>query len=74
MENKVKIFLLDTGVLGELCHPEVKMALPKTRLFVDRINRKEIRVFLPEVTDYFIKIFCRDLLCELFSQFPNIFN
>ena len=52
MENKVKIFLLDTGVLGDLCHPEIKVAKPKIDLLADRIERKEIDVFLPEVTDY----------------------
>lgn len=50
--------VLDTGVLGELCHP--KCANSKIRLFSEKIrSTDDMIVFLPEIADYELR---RELL------------
>lgn len=50
--------VMDTGVLGELCHP--RYARSRIRLFAEKIRRTEdIVIFLPEIADYELR---RELL------------
>lgn len=52
-------FLLDTGVLGEFCHPNTKKYLPKINLFLDHVEQGKDGVFIPEIADYELR---RELL------------
>jgi hypothetical protein len=51
--------LLDTGVLGEFCHPNTKKYLPKINLFLNHIEQGKHGVFIPEIADYELR---RELL------------
>ena len=52
MDPEVKKFLLDTGPLGELCHPDIKVVQPRIRLFVEHLKQNNHQVFLSEIADY----------------------
>jgi predicted nucleic acid-binding protein len=46
--------LLDTGILGQLCHPNKDQNRPVTEWLTALLNREDIlvRVFVPEIADY----------------------
>ncbi len=46
--------LLDTGVLGQLCHPRRKQNQPVTQWLLNILGEysTDVQVFLPEIADY----------------------
>ena len=46
--------LLDTGILGQLCHPRRKQHQPVTNWLLNILNEHstKVQVFLPEIADY----------------------
>jgi predicted nucleic acid-binding protein len=46
--------LLDTGILGQLCHPRRKQNQPVTNWLLKILGEhaSDVRVLLPEITDY----------------------
>ena len=46
--------LLDTGILGQLCHPRRKQNQPVTLWLLKLLDEhaSDVRVFLPEIADY----------------------
>ena len=46
--------LLDTGVLGQLCHPRRQQNQPVTNWLLKILNEQpmDVQVFLPEIADY----------------------
>ena len=46
--------LLDTGILGQLCHPRRRQNRPVTNWLLEILEKhgEYVRVFVPEIADY----------------------
>jgi len=51
--------LIDTGVLGEFCHPNTAKYRPKINQFLNHLAQGNLDVFIPEIADYELR---RELL------------
>ncbi len=47
--------LLDSGVIGRLCHNARSVSQPARALMHDLLSRPEFRLFLPEIIDYEVR-------------------